>query len=109
MYSEYDAIKMSKSPSAIILPVKYSTLTPKERRAVRLQYVKAQEGKCWFCLCSLRGEPDERVVNTKINTSLFPENFFDYPVHLHHSHDTGLTLGAVHNKCNAVLWQYFGQ
>lgn len=32
-----------------------------------------------------------------------------YPVHLHHDHKTGLTIGAVHAKCNAVLWQYYGE
>jgi hypothetical protein len=28
---------------------------------------------------------------------------------LHHCHQTGLTIGAVHAKCNAVLWQYHGE
>jgi hypothetical protein len=37
---------------------------------------------------------------------LFPELFLKYPVHLHHSHVTGLTIGAVHAYCNAVLWVY---
>jgi hypothetical protein len=32
-----------------------------------------------------------------------------HPVHLQHSHVTGLTEGAVHAFCNAVLWQYEGR
>ena len=36
-------------------------------------------------------------------------NFFKWPVHLHHCHDTGMTTGAVHCYCNAVLWQYPGK
>jgi hypothetical protein len=31
------------------------------------------------------------------------------PIHLQHDHDTGLTEGAVHAYCNAVLWQYEGR
>jgi len=44
-----------------------------------------------------------------IKKSLFPRGFFGYPIHLHHSHDTGMTIGAVHAHCNAVLWQYEGE
>ena len=44
-----------------------------------------------------------------IDEELVPENFFKYPVHLHHSHYTGMTIGAVHANCNAVLWQYHGE
>ena len=43
----------------------------------------------------------------KIKT-IFPENFFDHSIHLHHDHDTGMTIGAVHAHCNAVLWEYEG-
>lgn len=32
-----------------------------------------------------------------------------YPVHLQHNHDTGMTEGAVHARCNAVMWQYLGR
>lgn len=44
-----------------------------------------------------------------VNMKLFPPNFFKHPVHLHHDHQTGMTIGAVHNHCNAVLWQYYGE
>ena len=33
----------------------------------------------------------------------------DHPIHLQHSHNTGVTEGAVHNYCNAVMWQYDGR
>jgi hypothetical protein len=40
---------------------------------------------------------------------LFPPNFLKYPVHLQHNHDTDMTEGAVHARCNAVMWQYHGR
>lgn len=99
----------NKSSKPLLLPAKYAELNPRQRKAVRLEYVRLQENKCWFCLCSLEGLPDKRVQGLKVAKHLFPPNFFEHPVHLHHDHKTGLTLGAVHNKCNAVLWQYMGQ
>ncbi len=50
----------------------------------------------------------EDITDKKINWKLFPENFLKYPIHLQHNHDTGMTEGAVHNYCNAVMWQYEG-
>jgi hypothetical protein len=40
---------------------------------------------------------------------LFPKGFLNAPVHLHHSHVTNMTLGAVHGYCNGYLWQYLGE
>lgn len=34
------------------------------------------------------------------------KNFLQHPIHLQHNHTTGMTEGAVHNYCNAVMWQY---
>lgn len=48
----------------------------------------------------------ERMFAARLQRKIFPKGFFDRPVHLHHSHDTGLTIGAVHAVCNAVLWIY---
>ena len=88
------------------LPVDYTALEWWERKAVRLAYVERQGGKCHHCGESLDGpSADKRPVKKR----LFPPSFFAHPVHLHHSHDTGLTIGAVHNHCNAVLWQYHGE
>jgi hypothetical protein len=91
------------------LPVNYNALHFSERRLVREQYIHLQGGKCHYCGNPLSGEPTNTVLSRRINKSLFPVTFFKYPVHLHHCHKTGLTIGAVHNTCNAVLWQYHGE
>ena len=49
------------------------------------------------------------ILNKKIDWSYFPENFLNYPIHLQHNHNSGLTEGADHNYCNAVMWQYEGK
>ena len=90
------------------LPVDYRKLTPQERKAVREEYVRLQKGLCCYCNAPLSGPPAKRVTSLVVNESLFPEGFFDWPVHLHHYHDTGWTIGAVHCRCNAVSWQYEG-
>ena len=91
------------------LPVNYDQLPFQERRAVREEYVRVQNGLCSHCREPLNGVPSVEVLRMKIDTRLFPENFFKHPVHLHHSHDTGMTIGAVHADCNAILWQYHGE
>ena len=91
------------------LPVNYDKLHWTDRRKVREEYVKQQKGLCKHCGNPLLGAPSQEVVSTRVNKRLFPVNFFKYPVHLHHCHNTGMTIGAVHNKCNAVLWQYHGE
>jgi hypothetical protein len=91
------------------LPVNYRALLPHERRAVREKYVELQGGKCYFCQNDLSGPPTHKVKYTKVTTELYPEGFFDHPVHLHHDHNTDKTVGAVHARCNAVLWEYYGE
>ena len=93
----------------ITLPAVYADMEWWERRDVRNEYVRVQDGKCHHCGSSLDGEPPKHITGKKINWRLFPPNFTKYPVHLHHSHDSGLTIGAVHALCNAVLWQYHGE
>lgn len=88
------------------LPVNYEDLTWQERRRVRKEYIKKQYGICYHCLQPLESQPDEKIMSMRIDSRLFPEGFFDHGVHLHHCHDTGMTIGAVHSYCNAVLWQY---
>jgi hypothetical protein len=61
---------------------------------------------CSNCGLPLNKEPQ---MTKKINRKLFPDTMFEYPVHLHHDHNTGMTIGAVHAYCNAVLWQYHGK
>jgi hypothetical protein len=91
------------------LPVNYNTLSQSERRLIREQYIEIQEGKCSHCGESLNQVAPPPITSMKINKNLFPVNFFKYPVHLHHNHETGMTIGAVHCHCNAVLWQYHGE
>jgi hypothetical protein len=55
------------------------------------------------------GHPHPRIQSTEIDLDLFPDGFLRYPIHLHHNHETGMTIGAVHSRCNAVLWQYEGE
>jgi len=88
------------------LPVEYDKLPRQEKRLVREQYIKEQEGLCWFCGDLLAETP---LITKKINLKLFPKGFLDHPIHLQHDHYTGLTEGAVHAYCNAVLWQYYGR
>lgn len=85
---------------------RYEELRPDQRRALRNLYVKHQNGKCFYCLGLLSEVPPKKVTDKKIKWELFPDNFLDYPVHLQHDHNTGLTEGAVHAYCNAVMWQY---
>lgn len=93
----------------MLLPVKYDSLDWREKKDVREEYVKLQEGNCMFCLQDLTNSPPNSVLSQKINWKLFPPNFLKYPIHLQHCHKTGLTEGAVHAYCNAVLWQYHGR
>lgn len=93
------------------LPAVYEALSASQRIVAREQYVKDQAGLCAHCKESLDGEPPLEIRSLPINWMAFPGNrsFLKHPVHLHHSHETGLTLGAVHALCNAVLWQYHGE
>lgn len=91
------------------LPVDYRFLAPWQRRQVREQYVREQGGKCSHCLEPLTSDANKKIISKPVNKKLFPEGFFKYPVHLHHSHKNGMTIGAVHCICNAVLWQYHGE
>lgn len=91
------------------LPVNYVELGPTAKRLIREEYVRRQEGKCCHCGMPLDGDPPPEIADLKINKRLFPATFFDHPIHLHHNHDTEMTIGAVHSQCNAVLWQYHGE
>lgn len=91
------------------LPVNYTQLTPTQRKAVREEYVTLQKGLCMFCKSPLSGKPPASVTNKPINWKLFPPKFLAHPIHLQHCHKTGMTEGAVHAYCNAVMWQYHGR
>lgn len=91
------------------LPINYADANWQQRKQARLEYIKLQKNICWYCRCTLLENAREDVVKIPINKKLFPATMFQYPVHLHHDHDSGLTIGAVHNICNVVLWQYHGK
>jgi len=91
------------------LPVNYDEIDWKERRLVREEYVKKQNGLCCYCNRPLDGEPAPKIAIKPIKPQLYPEGFFKHPVHLHHNYVTGMTIGAVHAHCNAVLWEYEGE
>lgn len=99
----------SLKPIEIDLPVNYNECDWRRRKQVREEYIKRQEGLCSYCGYPLGECPPDSIMEKRIDESLFPENFFDHPIHLHHCHETGMTIGAVHNTCNAVLWQYHGE
>jgi len=91
------------------LPTDYTKLSSKQRKEVREQYVNEQNGICPVCDRSLDGPPRIDILKTRINPKLFPPGFFKNSIHLQHCHKTGMTEGAVHAKCNAVLWEYYGK
>ena len=90
-------------------PIKYSESDPHTRRLARKQYAINQDRKCWYCGELLDDEPKRCVRDKKLNMDLFPDDFLNHPIHLHHDHETDLTIGAVHAYCNGVLWQYEGK
>jgi hypothetical protein len=92
-----------------VLPLRYSKLTPAQRKAVREQYTLEQNGLCYWCKHPLTETAPKSITDNKINWKLFPPQFLKYPVHLQHDHSTDLTEGAVHAICNAVMWQYHGR
>lgn len=88
------------------LPIRYDRATWQQRKAAREECAFRQDYRCHYCKGDLGVRPKQ---DKRIDWRAFPSNFTKYPVHLHHSHDTGMTIGAVHAYCNAVLWQYHGE
>ncbi len=91
------------------LPINYKESSSETRRLAREEYVKQQKGLCLHCGYPLEGSPAPVMLRKRIDEKLYPVNFFKWPVHLHHDHNTEMTLGAVHAYCNAVLWEYHNQ
>lgn len=91
------------------LPIDYDTSHWSLRKQAREQYIKEQDGKCWYCKKSLVARPSPEVMAKPINKKLFPHSMFNYPIHLHHDRKSGKTVGATHARCNAYLFQYLGE
>lgn len=98
-----------KQLKQLTLPINYDEADRFTRRQAREQYITEQKGICCHCNLPLTQLPVELIKKYPINKSLFPKSMFDYPIHLHHCHGTGMTIGAVHAHCNAILWQYHGE
>jgi len=90
----------------IDLPQNYTKLNSKSRKTIRETYIEEQKGLCHYCRAELSGQPQKLARAKVVHPGLYPAGFFDNPVHLHHCHETGMTIGAVHAHCNAVLWEY---
>lgn len=105
----FNAAHHAPKASADAIPAHYSKLGSARRRAVRERYVELQGGLCYHCKHDLDGPPSPGVRALPLREASFPAHFFDHPVHLHHCHKSDLTIGAVHARCNAVLWQYHGE
>ncbi len=93
----------------MISPQNYDKLNSHQRKDLREEYVKDQKGKCAHCGGDLDRPPRSEVRSQKVTEKFYPPGFFRYLVHLHHNHVTGMTIGAVHAYCNAVLWEYHGE
>lgn len=93
----------------LTIPANYNILTQTERRKVREKYNSLQKWKCCHCGSDLQEQPSKEIMSKAINLKLFPIGFLKNPIHLHHNHKTGMTIGSVHARCNAVLWQYHGE
>ena len=91
------------------LPVDYNKLNSKKRKAVREQYINEQNNMCFYCNHRLDQGAPEIIKEKRIDWNLFPPYFLKSSIHLQHNHDTGMTEGAVHAYCNAVMWQYDGR
>jgi hypothetical protein len=87
----------------------YSSMSQDERRVLREAYVQEQGGLCFYCSSPLKEDVPKEILERKIDWRYFPPNFLNHPVHLQHDHVSGLTEGAVHAYCNAVMWQYEGR
>lgn len=88
----------------------YPSMTSAQRRECRLSYETSQRNYCQHCGVRLYLDPPQ--YKRRIDWRAFPggkAGFLRYPVHLHHDHNTGMTIGAVHAYCNAVLWQFHGE
>ncbi len=108
-HKQHNAKGEPAPPTKYDLPILYRSVSPAQRREVRDQYVAEQGGDCPFCYCALSGPPEPVTQTLHLDPERLPPGFFRHPVHLHHDHETGLTISAVHARCNAILFQYFGQ
>ena len=93
-------------------PQRYRDLNTNQRRKLRDEYVEHFRGRCLYCGLKLDGKPS-RIVRDSVDEIEWDdlpggkEGFLSNPIHLHHDHGTGLTLGPVHALCNAHSWHFY--
>ena len=85
------------------LPTKYSSLSGERLSAVKEAYICLQRERCWLCGNNLYELSKYLVDNPKLMPLCGNELAERYPLHLHHDHDTGLTLGVTHAECNIII------
>jgi len=84
------------------LPIKYSSLSGERLSAVKEAYTCLQRERCWLCGNNLWDLPKYIVENPKLMGLCGNQLAEHSPLHLHHDHDTGLTLGVTHAECNII-------
>lgn len=94
----------------LTIPAMYDALTWFERRTVREDYIILQKGACYWCKATLTSDtPLHLRERFPLDQRCWGPEFLKHPIHLHHCHRSGLTLGATHAYCNAILAQYYGE
>jgi hypothetical protein len=94
-----------------LFPQKYDDLNSEEKRKLREQYIEWFNGRCLYCEEMLEDEPHKFVRQSADDIEWDDlhggkEGFLSNPVHLHHDHETGLTLAPLHALCNAHSWHF---
>ncbi len=83
-----------------------------KKRELRDEYTRSFGGRCLYCFEKLDDEPNSFVRDSAddIEWDDSPgrkEGFLKNPIHLHHDHETGLTLASIHALCNAHSWHFY--
>lgn len=84
------------------LPTKYSSLSGERLAVVKEAYICLQRERCWLCGGNLYELPNHVVDNPNLIGLCSSQLAEQHPLHLHHNHDTGLTLGVAHAECNII-------
>lgn len=102
--------QMAAQQDRLTIPAKYDDLTWYERRLVREEYIVRQGGACYHCKHTLSEDtPDDIKRQFPLDPRYWGPDFLKHPIHLHHDHQTGYTIGSTHAYCNAILAQYYGE
>jgi len=106
----YTRAQLRAQQERLQIPAMYDALTWYERSLVREEYIILQKGACYWCKETLLHDTSEELkASYPLDPRYWPEEFLKHPVHLHHCHRSGLTLGATHAYCNAILAMYYGE